>query len=192
MEQLASLVAHPTARAMSANFATIYGSLFGFALLLTKKPETKGCAERVRWRVADISCPTNTTPSYIATLLVLVGAHRVSALASTVCGFEPKRRTEALWLRWAVCWVLCFGCIVGGGLYTRFGQWNYLGVCSGLAAPLLLQPFVWPAATGEAAVPWHQRHCVKANVWIAIFSFIGNWWYTHYFYTVRVGASQRF
>ena len=29
-----------------------------------------------------------------------------------------------------------------------------------------------------------KRHSFKANVWIAIFSFIGNWWYTHYFYSV--------
>ena len=29
-----------------------------------------------------------------------------------------------------------------------------------------------------------DRHCTRANVWIATFSFIGNWWFTHYFYNV--------
>ena len=32
--------------------------------------------------------------------------------------------------------------------------------------------------------PWMDRHCTRANVWIATFSFIGNWWFTHYFYNV--------
>lgn len=110
---------------------------------------------------------------------------RLGVLDRMTCGYEPKRRTETFWLHWAVCWVLSFAYIVGGGLYKWFESWHYLGVCGGLAAPLLLQPLVWPAGTGEANVPWHQRHSFKANVWIAIFSFIGNWWYTHYFYTVR-------
>jgi hypothetical protein len=32
--------------------------------------------------------------------------------------------------------------------------------------------------------PWSSRYIVKANAWIAIFSFVGNYWYTHYFYRV--------
>ena len=31
---------------------------------------------------------------------------------------------------------------------------------------------------------WTERYITKANVWIGIFSFIGNYWYTHYFYRV--------
>jgi cycloeucalenol cycloisomerase len=31
----------------------------------------------------------------------------------------------------------------------------------------------------------------QANTWIAIFSFIGNYWYTHYFYVV-LGAKYTF
>jgi shikimate kinase len=51
--ELSSLMTHPTVRAMSANFALIYASLFGFALLLTKKADMNGCAnigiEGVGW-----------------------------------------------------------------------------------------------------------------------------------------------
>ncbi|KAJ1473596.1 hypothetical protein T484DRAFT_1835477, partial [Baffinella frigidus] len=32
--------------------------------------------------------------------------------------------------------------------------------------------------------PLLERYSFKANLWILIFSFIGNYWYTHYFYTV--------
>lgn len=28
------------------------------------------------------------------------------------------------------------------------------------------------------------RYAFKATVWLAIYSHIGNYWYTHYFYTV--------
>jgi cycloeucalenol cycloisomerase len=51
--------------------------------------------------------------------------------------------------------------------------------------PALLQP------KSERIKVWHQRHWVKANVWIAIFSFIGNYFWTHYFYEV-LGASYTF
>ena len=37
-------------------------------------------------------------------------------------------------------------------------------------------------------VPWT---CVQANVWIAIFSFIGNYFWTHYFYKI-LGATYTF
>lgn len=32
--------------------------------------------------------------------------------------------------------------------------------------------------------PLLERYAFKANVWIATYSFIGNYWYTHYFYSV--------
>lgn len=51
--------------------------------------------------------------------------------------------------------------------------------------PILLQP------RAEAAKPWHQRYWVKANIWIAIFSFIGNYFWTHYFFQL-LGAAYTF
>lgn len=36
----------------------------------------------------------------------------------------------------------------------------------------------------DANKPLLSRYSVKANIWIAIFGFIGNYWYTHYFYSV--------
>ena len=42
--------------------------------------------------------------------------------------------------------------------------------------PCCAQPILFPAVTGEASVPLLRRYSFKANLWIAIFSFIGNWW----------------
>jgi hypothetical protein len=63
--------------------------------------------------------------------------------------------------------------IVAFGLYEQMDKWGYLLVCGGLAAPLLLQPALLPSLTKESSLPLLQRFCTKANVWIAIFSFLG-------------------
>eukprot|EP00618_Florenciella_parvula_P018547 CAMPEP_0119470948 /NCGR_PEP_ID=MMETSP1344-20130328/3629_1 /TAXON_ID=236787 /ORGANISM="Florenciella parvula, Strain CCMP2471" /LENGTH=433 /DNA_ID=CAMNT_0007503683 /DNA_START=20 /DNA_END=1321 /DNA_ORIENTATION=+ len=112
------------------------------------------------------------------------GGESLSWYSAMACTRTTKRMTETWWLAYAVFWVLCFGLIIGGGLYKWFDKHHYMIVCGGLAAPLLLQPFIAPGITGEANVPVWSRYSVKATVWIAIFSFIGNWWYTHYFYSV--------
>jgi cycloeucalenol cycloisomerase len=74
------------------------------------------------------------------------------------------------------------------GLYEDFDKWSYMKVCVGLALPFLLQPLVFPSAgtTGnpDTSRPLMERYSFKANLWLAIYSFIGNYWYTHYFYSV--------
>ena len=96
----------------------------------------------------------------------------------------PKRATELWFLRYAAVWIGAFALIIGLGLYERFTAWTYLGVCGGLALPLALQPFLYPGLTREADRPLAQRYALKANVWLAIFGWVGNYWYTHYFYVV--------
>lgn len=63
------------------------------------------------------------------------------------------------------------------------GQNHYMGLCVALALPFLLQPIFFPF-DAEKNLPLTHRYSFKANVWIAIFGFVGNYWYTHYFYNV--------
>ena len=58
-----------------------------------------------------------------------------------------------------------------------------MALCVTLDLPLLLQPILSPLEA-ERKLPLFLRYSFKANVWIIIFSFIGNYWYTHYFYCV--------
>eukprot|EP00629_Pelagomonadales_sp_RCC1024_P001215 CAMPEP_0119291388 /NCGR_PEP_ID=MMETSP1329-20130426/42382_1 /TAXON_ID=114041 /ORGANISM="Genus nov. species nov., Strain RCC1024" /LENGTH=287 /DNA_ID=CAMNT_0007292217 /DNA_START=140 /DNA_END=1000 /DNA_ORIENTATION=- len=95
-----------------------------------------------------------------------------------------KRATEIWFLAYAVVWIGAFAAIVGFQLYESFGAASYFFVCGGLAAPLVLQPIVYPALTQEADRPLADRYALKANVWLGIFGFVGNYWYTHYFYSV--------
>lgn len=84
---------------------------------------------------------------------------------------------------YTVVWISLFGCIVVFQLYESFTAWTYMIVLVGLALPLLLQPFIYPMGPDKNR-PVFERYAFKANLWMAIFSFIGNYWYTHYFYSV--------
>jgi len=99
-------------------------------------------------------------------------------------GNESKYLYEVWALKYSIFWIGCFAAIVAFQMYERLDENGYMLVCGGLAAPLLLQPFLAPLGPREAAQPLAQRYSFKANAWIFIFSHIGNYWYTHYFYTV--------
>lgn len=101
---------------------------------------------------------------------------------------QPSKRAYELF---AACytpvWIFCFGIIVVFQLYENFTAINYLQVCGGLALPFVLQPIFFPTAgfqSPDAKRPLQERYAFKANVWLGVYSFIGNYWYTHYFYSV--------
>jgi cycloeucalenol cycloisomerase len=94
-----------------------------------------------------------------------------------------KREFEIFALKYTGCWIACFAVVIVFQMYEWFAAEHYMILCVGLSLPNLLQPILFPVQ-GEKNAPWYMRHSFKANVWIAIFSFIGNYWYTHYFYTV--------
>ena len=75
-------------------------------------------------------------------------------------------------------WMGLFGMVVVTQIYEQFTAWSYLQVCGGLSLPFLLQPILLPSGP-DAKRPLLERFCFKANVWIAVYSFIGNYWYTH-------------
>ena len=107
---------------------------------------------------------------------------------------EPSKRAyEIFALSYTPVWIFAFGCIVAFGLYENFDNWSYMKVCVGLSLPFLLQPIVLPSggeffstnySSPDTKRPLFERYSFKANVWIAVYSFIGNYWYTHYFYSV--------
>lgn len=94
-----------------------------------------------------------------------------------------KREFEIYALQYTCVWIGVFGVVIVLQMYETFTANSYMALCGSLALPFLLQPFLFPLKT-ESALPLFSRYSFKANVWIAIFSFIGNYWYTHYFYSV--------
>jgi cycloeucalenol cycloisomerase len=69
-------------------------------------------------------------------------------------------------------------------------EWGYMAVGLCAALPCVLLP---PLLEGkvERSKPLAQRYWVKANAWIAVYSYIGNYFWTHYFYDL-LGAEYTF
>ncbi len=96
---------------------------------------------------------------------------------------QIKLDFESYALKYTAIWIAIFGFVVVSKSYESFDEWSYMKLCVSLSLPFLLQPILWPLKS-EKNFPLTERYSFKANVWIAIFSFIGNYWYTHYFYSV--------
>ncbi|CAB9516839.1 Cycloeucalenol [Seminavis robusta] len=101
---------------------------------------------------------------------------------------EPSRLAYEKFVSvYSPMWMCFFGLVVVTQVYEQFTAWSYLQVCGGFSLPFLLQPVLFPSAgfnSPDAKRPLLERYSFKANVWIAVYSFIGNYWYTHYFYSV--------
>ena len=94
-----------------------------------------------------------------------------------------KRKFEIWALHYTVLWIAGFAVVLILQSYETFTENEYMYLCLSLDLPFLLQPFVYPLE-GEKNLPFWMRYSFKANVWIAIFAFVGSYWYTHYFYSV--------
>ena len=70
------------------------------------------------------------------------------------------------------------------------GEYGYMLIGLGTGLPCIVLP-VLIEGKADAGKPWGQRYWVKASVWIAIFSYIGNYFWTHYFYQL-LGAQYTF
>jgi cycloeucalenol cycloisomerase len=103
---------------------------------------------------------------------------------------NSKRAYELFVAYYTPVWIVAFAVIVAFQLYEDFTPNMYVIVCGGLALPFLLQPVLWPGfcQSPDASRALFERYSFKANVWLAVYSFIGNYWYTHYFYSVLQAA----
>ena len=72
----------------------------------------------------------------------------------------------------------------------RCNEWGYMAIGVAMAAPCVAVPLLFPGAA-DAGTSLASRYWVKATVWVAIFSHIGNYFWTHYFYRL-LGASYTF
>ena len=103
-----------------------------------------------------------------------------------------KRWTELIFLAYSPVWIFwCLCILVPFKLYEGLSPWGYLAIGPLAALPCVLLPLLLRSRDPDGAKPISQRYWFKANVWIAILSFVGNYFWTHYFYSV-LGASYTF
>uniref|UniRef100_A0A7I4APN8 Cycloeucalenol cycloisomerase n=1 Tax=Physcomitrium patens TaxID=3218 RepID=A0A7I4APN8_PHYPA len=102
-----------------------------------------------------------------------------------------KRWGEVFFLLYSPFWILILlGVVVPLKLYESFQEAEYLILGLLTVAPCFLVPLI-VVCKEDAERPFYKRYWFKANVWIAIFGFVGNYFWTHYFYTV-LGAIYTF
>lgn len=71
-----------------------------------------------------------------------------------------------------------------------FSKLDYLMTGVSAALPCVVIPYFFQTPL-DRKKPWHRRYWVKANLWIAAFSYVGNYFWTHYFFEV-LGAKYTF
>ncbi|KAJ1261454.1 hypothetical protein BS78_09G030600 [Paspalum vaginatum] len=132
-----------------------------------------------RARALSIGAAAIRVPAPCLLIFFLVtGARRPAAGAkkASCCGGGGAGRRSA-WLaadgskRWGEAFFL---------LYTPF----WLTLCLGVVVPFKLYE-------ADSIRNVKDRYWAKANLWIVIFSYVGNYFLTHYFFTV-LGASYTF
>ena len=96
---------------------------------------------------------------------------------------HSKYHAEIWILKYSACWIASVIVVIATGAYEWWGRWGYMIYCGSCAAPALVWPLTYPLK-GDKKLPKSEWYILKANLWIALFSFIGNYWYTHYFYAV--------
>ncbi|KAM1128846.1 hypothetical protein ACFX13_039446 [Malus domestica] len=102
-----------------------------------------------------------------------------------------KRWGELFFLLYTPFWLtLCLGIVVPFKLYESFTELEYLLIGLVSAVPAFLLPMLF-VGKADSSLAWKDRYWVKASVWIIIFSYVGNYFWTHYFFTV-LGASYTF
>ena len=97
---------------------------------------------------------------------------------------SEKARAEQFFLLWTIVWISIMFYIVYSQWFETFTPYHYL-------APgflLFLFPTVFllllPSFFLSAHLSISRRYTTKANLYIAILSWISNYFWTHYFYTV--------
>ncbi|KAL9261602.1 Cycloeucalenol cycloisomerase-like protein [Drosera capensis] len=119
------------------------------------------------------------------------GPARSSSSSMWLAQNPSKRWTELFFLIYTPFWlILCLGIVVPLKLYEDFKELEYFILAFVSVAPSFLIPLVFVCKADEG-IPLKDRYWVKASLWIVIFSYVGNYFWTHYFFTV-LGAAYTF
>jgi cycloeucalenol cycloisomerase len=88
---------------------------------------------------------------------------------------------ERFFLCYSPYWMAGMGFLMASGAGGRWGDLALNGAMCALWAPALLVPALLHRATDR---PWHRTYWFKFNLWIAIFSGIGSYFGSEYFFDV--------
>jgi len=107
---------------------------------------------------------------------------------------EDKAKTELYFLYCSAFWLLIIAFVVVTKVYESFYDIEYFLLGLLVSTPYLLYPVFSGDSNRKGSSWWHRwrnSYWLKANVWLGIFGFIGNYFWTHYFFKV-LGAAYSF
>ena len=94
-----------------------------------------------------------------------------------------KRSGELFHIIWSVIWISYFGYVVVSEVYKEWTDIGYMGCGLLLSIPNLLLPNLFPSKA-DKDLPWVSRYVTKSWLWVAIFNFIANYFFTQYFFVL--------
>ena len=93
-----------------------------------------------------------------------------------------KAWAERCFLLYAPIWMAVMGLVMAFGIDRRLGDPGFILLGLLVALPYALIPAL--RSPENATTPWHRTYWFKANVYIFIFGFFGNYFGTEYFFDV--------
>ncbi|UJR10976.1 hypothetical protein I4U23_015161 [Adineta vaga] len=104
---------------------------------------------------------------------------------STIFSSNPeKARAEQFFLLWSLIWISILFYIVYSQWFETFTPYHYLTLGLLLFIFPTIFPVLFPKVFLSSHLPISRRYTTKANLYIGIFSWIANYFWTHYFYVV--------
>lgn len=93
-----------------------------------------------------------------------------------------KAWSERWFLLYSPCWMLAMGLVMLTGLDERLGDLGFVVLAVALAGPFVAVPALFsPENVGRR---WYQTYWFKANLYMAVFGFFGNYFGSEYFFDV--------
>lgn len=94
-----------------------------------------------------------------------------------------KAWAEKFFLIYTPVWILMMAVVMVLRISPRLGDAGMLLLALVVALPLLIVPLLLHRRR-NSALPWHQTYWFKANVYIFLFSLLGNYFGSEYFFDV--------
>lgn len=95
-----------------------------------------------------------------------------------------KAGAERFYLLYSPIWIAFVGVVMLTGSYRNWSDTGYMLFGLGVAAPLVLVPYLTSARAERAGLRIWDTSWFRLNLWIAIFVFFGSYVGTHYFFDV--------
>jgi len=91
-----------------------------------------------------------------------------------------KANADCFFMFYSIVWIIFFAIIIIFKLYEKMGDIEFMIVGITVGVPFFFYPFI--CSDKEEKIAITHKYWFKANLWVAIVTFNGNYFITHYFF----------